>query len=132
MVTIIHSNGSKWGGQEPDNIERLLAVLADYPLDRSFEAFGNFASRNAVNRRGKPLDGIPGNYHFFGNFHGLSHVFRITTDDEEIGERLTAAICANQERPDYLAQPAPVPFNDCEQCGEPFRGEQGLCLRCRP
>jgi hypothetical protein len=103
MTTIIHSNGSKWAGEEPDGIDLLLQRLNDYALDRTFEAFGNFIDANPVNMAGKPLL-PPGWVNFFGNFQEYSHVFRIDTDDVDLIERLTAAIRANQQRPDYLSQ----------------------------
>lgn len=96
MTTTIISNGSKWAGEAPDSVETLLAVLAEHPLDRRFEEYGNFIfAYDAQHTR------------FWGNFFTLSHVFNIDTDEPEMAERLTAAIRANQQRADYLAQPNP-------------------------
>lgn len=108
-VTVIMSNGSKWGGESPDLIETLLERLRDYALDRVFEEYGNFVSRpvrwheeNAISRT------VPDATGFFGNFRELSHVFTIYSNDPTVIERLVGAIRANQLRPDYLAQPDPI------------------------
>lgn len=85
-------------------IEGLFDRLASGPLDRTFEAYGNFVEVDPVNMRGEPLL-PPGGVSFFGNFHTYSHVFNIHTTDAGLIERLTAAIRANQQRADYLAQP---------------------------
>lgn len=114
MATQITSNGSKWAGEQPDNIETLLAVLAEHPLDRVFESYGNFVTPNPVNMRGEPVGG-PGSVSFFGNFHTVSHVFNIDTNDVDVTERLTAAIRENQKRPDYLAQPDDVQRKAAEE-----------------
>lgn len=103
--TTIQSNGSKWAGEEPDSIEMLLDVLANHPLDRTFEdeRFGNFVIADPVNMRGENL--LPaGGVSFFGNFLTVSHVFSIDSTDADAIARLTIAIRANQRRPDYLAQ----------------------------
>lgn len=82
----IHANGS--GRVLP--IEALFSALETATLDPRFEAFGNFV---------EPLAG--GRWRFFGNFHDLSHVFRLTVPDGPLAERLTAAIRENQSRPAY-------------------------------
>lgn len=102
--TEIRSNGSRWGGQEPLPIEELFARLATHPLDRIFEAYGNFVEVDPVNMNADPL--LPlGGVAFSGNFHTYSHVFDVRTTDPELIARLTAAIRENQQRPDYLSQP---------------------------
>jgi len=116
MIRII-SNGSKWAGETPDSVADLLLVLAAHPLDRKFEEFGNFvnaapltsASPAGYDKNGKmtyhqgPLiyPDHPETARFFGNFAHLSHVFTIDTDEPEFISVLTAAIRANQKRPDY-------------------------------
>lgn len=45
MLKII-SNGSKWAGEQPDSIEQLIKVLEQYPLDPTFEKYGNFIVSN--------------------------------------------------------------------------------------
>lgn len=90
MTTTIHSNGSKWAGEKPDPVERLLERLKLYTLDPRFERCGNFISKS---------DGI---VHFWGNFFDVSGVFQIDTDEAPIIERLTRAIRDNQARASYL------------------------------
>jgi frataxin-like iron-binding protein CyaY len=84
-----------------------LQVLKDNPLDRTFEAYGNFITPlTADNLKRKPE--LWGSTRFHGNFHALSHVFWIDTDEPELINTLTAAIRENQQRPDYKDQPIPV------------------------
>jgi len=96
--TIIHSNGSKWYGELSDTIEKLLEVLAEEPLDRKFEAYGDFCYS---------LEDLSGGVRFFGNFFELSHVFRIDTNDLDLIKKLAAAIDTNKQMPGYAAQPRP-------------------------
>lgn len=97
-TTHIISNGSKWAGEPVDPVEKLLAVLQEHPLDRLFESYGNYIFKDD--------DGIPGGTtRFWGNFLSISHVFQIDTNDLDVIARLTTAIRANQQRPDFLAQP---------------------------
>jgi hypothetical protein len=91
MINIM-SNGSKWMGENPDTIEKLCEVLKNYPLDRTFEDYGNFIITDGVTTT------------FFGNFLNLSHVFNIITDEIEIIELLTGLILENRKRTDYLSQ----------------------------
>lgn len=88
----ITSNGSKWIGQDPDSIDRLVEVLAVEPLDPRFLNYGRFIL---------PLGG--GKVRFFGNFFALSHVFNITTDDPALIGRLTVAIYDNMATPEFEA-----------------------------
>jgi len=104
MTTTIHSNGR--GPVQP--IEALFARLESDVLDRSFERYGNFIEPDPVNMKGEPL-GAAGSVSFWGNFLTYSHVFSVITNDADLIKRLTAAIRANQQRSDYLAQP---PFFD--------------------
>lgn len=84
FTTTITSNGSKWAGEAPDDIDTLIGVLGTHMLERW---------------TGNPVRKIaPGTVRFFGNFHDLSHVFNITTDDPDIIRRLVAAIRANRAR----------------------------------
>ena len=101
MTTFINSNGSKWAGSEPDSIETLCGVLAEYTLDRTFEEYGNFICV----REDGPREGLTS---FFGNFFALSHVFNIDTDDAALIEKLTKLIRANQLRAEYQAQQTPA------------------------
>ena len=100
MTTIIH-NGSHWAGEEPDTLDELCAVLASEPLNRDFEAFGNFALHPVEYTDGRVDSSIT---RFWGNFANVSHVFNIDSDDPAVIERLTKAIRENQQRADYLSQ----------------------------
>jgi hypothetical protein len=91
--TIIASNG---GGLAED-IEKLFERLATTPLNPTFESYGDFA------HEADPVQGLPGAMFFFGNFWGLSAVFRILSDDPALIARLTAAIRANKATPAYRA-----------------------------
>lgn len=104
-VTIVNSNGRTRCDLGETAIDTLLEMLAAYPLDRSFERFGNFITPEARDMRGEWLDGVEGATAFFGNFFTYSHVFRITTNDPAVIERLSSAIAANRARADYQAQP---------------------------
>lgn len=92
----VNSNGSKFAGEKPDTIEKLIEVLANHPLDRRFEDNGNFIMSYNDNCT-----------KFFGNFYTLSHVFNIVTDEADVIEQLTTAIKTNLQRPDYRRQPDP-------------------------
>ena len=89
MIKII-SNGSKFYGQKPDDINRLLEVLKTYALDLIFVRYGDFIETPTVQ-----FDDV---VRFHGNFSGLSHVFNISTDEPELIGTLTAAIRENQVR----------------------------------
>lgn len=122
VFVFINSNVSKWGGESPDDVSALLAVLEQYPLDATFENYGNFITHNPCvgvsnprfdyhNGRKEPqwidgprIFGVDGVAYFNGNFLTLSHVFSIYTNDAATIGTLTSAIRANQQRPDYLAQ----------------------------
>lgn len=82
-MTEIISNGSKWYGQEPDDIPTLIAVMAEHPLRPEFgdcECTHHEATQ------------------FLGNFSDVSHVFNIATTDQELIDKLREAIAANRDR----------------------------------
>jgi hypothetical protein len=81
LETEIQSNGSKWAGESPDSIEKLIEVLGECRLNERL--FGEFIHRDA---RG---------LFFFGNFVDVSHVFSITSNDPEVVASLAVAICRN-------------------------------------
>ncbi|TVY09924.1 hypothetical protein [Paenibacillus cremeus] len=98
----IRSNGSKWYGQELDTIEDLMKVLSEYPLDATFEKYGNFVTEFKPAKGWRPEnEKYKGCTSFFGNFHTYSHVFSIITDELELIDRLTAAIRENQQTEAY-------------------------------
>ena len=84
-MTKIHSNGSKWLGQEPDSIDCLTEVMGRTPLDPTF----------AVNLGGFSTKQADGSVHFFGNFVNVSHCFSIETDEPDTIARLRHAIASN-------------------------------------
>lgn len=99
----IQSNGSKWAGQSPDSVEKLIEVLGLHTLDPRFENYGNFITLDPVAWDTlKPLYPA-GTVNFFGNFRGVSHVFSIVTDEPEIIDALTTAIRTNQATAEYRA-----------------------------
>lgn len=90
-MIVIHSNGSKFYGEEPDSLAKLIEVLGEATLDPRFEEYGNFV-----------IDDMPGPVRLFGNFHQLSHVFNIDGTPEELAEAI-AAIRKNQATDAYRA-----------------------------
>jgi len=90
-TTTIISNGSKWYGEEPDGIDKLVEVLKANMLDPHFNKYGKFITADR------------GSVRFFGNFHRLSHVFNIRTDDPAVIAKLSRAIHENLRRDDYRA-----------------------------
>jgi len=100
-TTIIHSNGSKWGGEEQDTIDRLIEVLATETIEERFFSTYRVQQEDKTYKELNlcPIDNDEehkGLTRFFGNFEALSHVFRIDTNDIAIIERLTKAIKANK------------------------------------
>ena len=92
--TRIVSNGSRWAGQSPLEIDALLKVLKEHPLNAQFAPFITKSE-------------IDPSQQFNGNFVTLSHVFNIHTNDPELIETLTAAIHENMQRSDYRPLPEP-------------------------
>lgn len=81
MTMEIQSNGSKWHGEAPDSIGKLLEVLGKEPLN-------DFAG----------IDCAVGRVRFRGNFRTVSHVFCISTDNAETIDTLSRAMGANVAR----------------------------------
>ena len=97
----IQSNGSKWAGQEPDNIEVLLEMLAKEPLDRTYEDCFYYPLEDDFRKRHNYPEGTIA---FSGNFFKYSHVFNIRTDELSIIKQLTQAIEANKQTDAYINQ----------------------------
>jgi hypothetical protein len=96
MITI-HSNGSKWYGQEPDTIDKLIEVLTSCTIEeRFFTSYKHNLEHGHEYRNLCPISEENGMTMFFGNFEEVSHVFRIETDEPEVIEKLSAAIKANK------------------------------------
>jgi len=115
----IRSNGGKWYGQQPDSIADLLTVLAEFPLDKTFETISDFITVNPcagvrnpdyngttepMYIDGKPLFADQTTVSFFGNFAAVSHAFSIFTNDVATIDALTRAIRANQATEGYRTQ----------------------------
>jgi len=111
MLTI-NSNGSKWYGEQPDSIDKLIEVLGQHTLDPRFEKHGNFIYKPYHAKRdeqGEFVDDLdkpifpdhPDAVNIWGNFLEVSHVFNIHTDEPVVIDRLSAAIRANQATPAY-------------------------------
>ncbi|MEX0313442.1 MAG: hypothetical protein AB3N18_04635 [Allomuricauda sp.] len=108
MKTIIHSNGSKWAGESPDSIDKLIELLKVYTIEeRFFHQYTDQIMQGEiwidVKRNLCPIsiddDGIiyqKGMHVFFGNFEEVSHVFRIETNNPDLIESLTNAIKCNK------------------------------------
>lgn len=120
--TSIICNGSKWAGEAPDPIEKLLEVLKENTLEeRFFTKYGlninghlsydkekivkweNLCPilpdyKNHIHIKFKEyIDSIPdGTYQFFGGFEERSHVFNILSNDPEVINSLSEAIKANK------------------------------------
>lgn len=94
IKTVIHSNGSKWAGQEPDSIEKLIEVLNHNELDLERFACHGFVTW---------VDNNDGNDYehsevkIWGNFRNLSHVFDINGEYKTL-EPLIRAIERNIKR----------------------------------
>lgn len=61
----ILSNGSKWAGEQPDDLPTLINVLKNHKLDPIFMGCGRFFYKSGDE------------FVAFGNFVNISHVFRI-------------------------------------------------------
>lgn len=89
---------------EISHLERILRVQ---PLNRHLEQFGDFVLYPARSHGGDWRHGIDGAFQFFGSFKTFDHPFSITTNDPQMIERLTEAICANRDLPGYQWQTPP-------------------------
>lgn len=106
-------------------IPEVVELLKKHPLARRFE-FADMTAEQAfitsqyiaVNQgfttdKGKcyqasdeqPFEGMTV---FSGNFFTWSFCFQIATNDAELIKQLTALICENIQRPDYLSQDKPT------------------------
>ncbi len=86
----IISNGSKWAGEAPDTIDKLLEVLKTETLDPIFATHGSFVSY-----------GLGDMVTVFGNFLTVSHVFNIRGSRKEM-QPLECAIYEAMKRPEYI------------------------------
>lgn len=85
----IHSNGSKWAGEENDTIDQLIEVLKVNRLD--FQMFGchgfvHFREDNGFSSQ----DYRRHNVQISGNFLDISHVFNIEGVYQDLENVITA------------------------------------------
>lgn len=104
--TLILSNGSKWAGQNPDDIQTLLDVLETDVLDPTFEQYhcyrpSPYSPLVRTGRNEEMFDPWLGASTFFGNFLTVSHVFNIITKDPGVVEALSEAIRKNMATDEY-------------------------------
>ena len=116
----VMSCGSKWAGDEPNDVSVLLDMLAKHPLDPRFEYrephfYTVDPCEGVVNPQygevegaehwidGPRLYSCDGVVRFFGNFLTYSHGFLIDTNHAPTVEALIAAINANVTTDAYKA-----------------------------
>lgn len=98
MRTIIEYNGSKWAGEDPDDLDTLLRLLRTEALDPRFAgAYGTYSHLVTDHLPWTEADRLPhlGYVRFSGNFLHISHAFSIVTDDPVIIGALHDAIRCN-------------------------------------
>ena len=100
--TNIMFNGSKWAGQPPDTLEKLLEVLATEPLDPRYKRFNApVFSGDYPLGMSQDLEGFT--HHFHGNFYRISHAFSVFTNDDSVIAALTEACEKNIASDAYKA-----------------------------
>jgi hypothetical protein len=104
--TLILSNGSKWAGQDPDDIQTLLDVLETDVLDPTFEQYHcyrpyPFEPMLRAGRNESIFQPWLGASTFSGNFLTVSHVFNVISKDPGVVEALTEAIKKNMASEKY-------------------------------
>ena len=100
MKTIIESNGSKWMGEAPDNIEVLKERLKEYTLSPNNAPYIQEAHEIEFI---KPCPELEGMAHFSGNFWEISLVFSIYTNDTKLIEELKNLISLNVSGEKYTS-----------------------------
>jgi len=105
--TIIQYIGQH-GSPGKRSLEHLFKMLAEHPLDRTFEAYGDYLEPPVWSNPpdGWAPDGSDGELTFWGNLFDWAYTFNLTTNDPELVERIRAAVDLNRARPDFLEQPA--------------------------
>lgn len=110
--TKIHSNGSKWYGEEPDTIQKLVERLNLYTIEERF--FCKFQRGFGADKKKYtlcPISKENGSYIFFGNFLEVSAVFNIETNNPEIIQQLKKAIINNKGWKQYIHKLKKTEFN---------------------
>ena len=97
--TIINSNGSKWAGESPDSINKLIEVLKIETIEERFfhkyRTNKNSIKKNPIYLNFCPIKKTKEGFRFFGNFEKLSHVFDIETNDPKVIKKLSQVIINN-------------------------------------
>lgn len=98
VQTVIFSNGSKWAGEEPDDVEVLKVKLERHTLDPRLAPFIQTPEQIEFIQPRPELEGMTC---FSGNFFDVSSVFSIYTNDPVHIAELTQLIGMNMESPAY-------------------------------
>jgi hypothetical protein len=110
--TVIHYIGQH-ASPGKRSLEDLFEMLAEHPLDRTFEAYGDYLEPPVWSKPpqdGWAEDGSDGEFSFWGNLFDWAYTFNLTTNDPELIERIRAAVEQNRARADFQAQ-APQPMS---------------------
>ena len=87
--TLIESNGSKWLGQHPDDLDKLYSMLCDHKLILHFypgyEAIDNYEWYRQL-----------GMIRFHGNFQDISHCFSVDTNDSGVIKMMLGHLTVNR------------------------------------
>jgi hypothetical protein len=110
MKTIINWIGHN--ASDDRTLEGLFELLAVQPLDRSFEAYGDYLEAPVWLTPSEvdwAPDGSDGEVSFEGNFYEYSRTFSITTNDPDMIERFRVALELNRAMPGFVEQtPQPL------------------------
>jgi len=94
------------------SLEGLFDLLAVQPLDRSFEAYGDYLEPPVWCEPHEvewAADGSDGEVNFSGNFFHFSRTFSVTTNDPDLIERFRVALELNRAMPGFIEQtPRPL------------------------
>lgn len=104
----INSNGSKWAGDELDDVSDLIEVMGKHKLDgeRTYSRLNpcrgvenpnwHFGSSEERWIDGERLFKQEGVWTFHGNFEAISHIFCIYTNDHDTIQMIQEAIEKNK------------------------------------
>lgn len=112
----VQSRGRQLYGEAADSLAVVMCRLETYTLNPIFERYGNFVlpchgtvftgfdpttCKRIFIDTGPLYTDAPYAVRFYGNFHDLSAVFQVDTDDAEVIEAVIHAIRANQRSVAY-------------------------------
>jgi hypothetical protein len=89
MSVIIRSNGSKWAGEKPDNLQALEKRLKKHPVADFTGVYGL--------QRGLAKVKYP-SWQIVGNFKTVSAVFNVYTDEPKVYRKLKGLIYRNKRQ----------------------------------